>query len=220
MNDDRVLQVRSGMIGNPQENEVKFYLTNPEEFLQRLTAIGANLKHERCHETDLRFDDSAGNLRTANRVLRLRQDDRARITYKGPGEVLDGVASRREIEVTVSDFDTARELLEAIGYQPCLLYEKYRTTYAFTDCEIVLDEMPFGWFCEIEGLSPVSIQQVAKYLALNWENRILDSYALLFGRCRDALGLAFSDMTFFNFKGITVTPQDLGVKPGNEKGRV
>jgi adenylate cyclase class 2 len=208
------------MIGNPQENEVKFYLIDPEAFLRRLTGAGANLRRARCHETDLRFDDGNGSLCAANRVLRLRQDDQARLTYKGPGEVLGGVSSRREIEVIVSDFDTTRELLDALGYRPCLLYEKYRTIYDFLDCEVVLDEMPYGWFCEIEGQSPVSIQQVAAQLTLHWENRILDSYSVLFARCRNALVLALNDLTFSNFKGISVTPLDLGVKPGDDQGRI
>jgi adenylate cyclase, class 2 len=95
------------------------------------------------------------------------------------------------------------------------MYEKYRTTYDYNQCEVVLDEMPYGWFCEIEGQSPLSIQQTAEGLGLNWKNRILDSYTFLFAVCRDALGLTFSDLSFSNFKGASVTPRDLGVKPGD-----
>jgi adenylate cyclase class 2 len=203
------------MTESPQENEVKFYLRDPEGFLTRLSMAGANIKHSRCYEVDLRFDDAIASLSVAKQVLRLRQDDRARLTYKGPGEVLDGVSSRCEIEVVVSDFYLTRNLLEALGYQVCLLYEKYRTTFEFLGCEVVLDEMPYGWFCEIEGESPAAIQAAAGKLGLNWVNRILDSYSLLFSRCQEALNLGFNDLTFVNFKGISVTPQNLGVIPSD-----
>ena len=100
---------------------------------------------------NLRFDDTEGGLRNAHRVLRLRQDDKARLTYKGPGSVEGGARLREELEFTVSDFETARKLLEALGYQVMLVYEKYRTTYALGGCEVTLDEMPYGSFAEIDG---------------------------------------------------------------------
>jgi adenylate cyclase class 2 len=203
------------MIGDFQEIEVKFYLTDPTKFILRLKAVGATLKHEREHETDLRFDNSAGDLRITDRVLRLRSDEKITLTYKEAGDISTGATSRREIEVAVTDFNITRELLEAIGYHPYMMYEKYRTTYKLNQCEVVLDEMPYGWFCEIEGQSPLLIQQTAELLGLNWKYRILDSYTFLFARCRDTLGLTFSDLSFSNFKEVSVTPLDLGVSPGD-----
>ena len=203
------------MIGDSQEIEVKFYLTDPERFNRRLIEAGAILKRPRCHETDLRFDDATGNLRATGQVLRLRKDNLVTLTYKGAGEVMAGVLSRREIEVTVSDFDITRELLEAVGYRTCLMYEKYRTALDFNQCEVVLDEMPYGWFCEIEGPSPLSIKQAAELLALRWETRIQESYALMFVHCQDALGLTFSNLSFSNFRDVAVTPRDLGVSPAD-----
>jgi adenylate cyclase class 2 len=203
------------MICDSREIEVKFYLTDPEGFIVHLIAAGAILKHQRYHETDLRFDNVAGDLCVTGQVLRLRKDNEITLTYKGAGDVSTGVTSRREIEVIVSDFDIARELLEAIGYHPSLMYEKHRTVYNLNQCEVVLDEMPYGWFCEIEGDTPLMIQQTAELLALNWGTRILDSYTFIFARCRDALGLAFSDLSFQNFKDVSVTPHDLGVNPAD-----
>jgi adenylate cyclase, class 2 len=203
------------MIGDSQEIEVKFYLTDPEGFIVRLEAAGAKLKCDRAHETDLRFDNTAGDLLVTGQVLRLRKDNEVTLTYKAAGDVSTGTTARREIEVTVSDFDIARELLEGIGYHPYMMYEKYRTTYTFNQCEVVLDEMPYGWFCEIEGQSPLAIQETAGLLDLNWNSRILDSYTFLFTRCRDALGLTFTDLSFSHFKDVSVTPRDLGVSPGD-----
>ncbi len=207
------------MIGDSQEIEVKFYLTDLKGLADRLKAAGAILEHERVHETDLRFDNSAGDLQTSGRVLRLRSDDKITLTFKSAGDISTGATTRREIEVEVSDFLITRELLEALGYRAYLMYEKYRTTYALNQCEVVLDEMPYGWFCEIEGKTPTSIQHTAELLGLCWKNRILDSYTFLFARCRDVLGLAFSDLSFANFKGVSVTPRDLGVSPGDVQAK-
>jgi adenylate cyclase class 2 len=76
---------------------------------------------------------------------------------------------------------------------------------------VTLDEMPYGFFVEIEGPDGTSIQDVAARLGLDWGKRILDSYTVLFERVRLALGLNFRDLSFANFKGITVSPQALGV---------
>ena len=38
-----------------------------------------------------------------------------------------------------------------MGFQKNLVYEKRRKTWHFRDVELVLDELPFGLFMEIEG---------------------------------------------------------------------
>lgn len=195
-----------------EEIEVKFFLNDPIGFESKLMAAGALLTGPRTHEQDLRFDDDRSSLQSSNRVLRLRKDQQVSLTYKGEGKINSGVSSRLEVEVRVSDFSKMRKFLEALGYRLVMQYEKYRTTFILDQCEIVLDEMPYGWFCEIEAESPEAIRDVAGRLGLNWKGRINDSYVTLFRRCKDNLGLNFDDLTFINFKGITVKPKDLGVK--------
>lgn len=92
------------MNDGPDEIEVKFYLSGPEAFLARLTNIGACLKRARCYEINTLFDDVVGTLQASRRILRLRKDEQSILTYKGVGEEIGGVLSRREIEVVVSDF--------------------------------------------------------------------------------------------------------------------
>ena len=197
---------------NEQEIEAKFLIKNLRGLETRLQGIGATLEAPRVLETNLRFDTSAGELSRAFKVLRLRQDTEARLTYKGPGTVQDGVRKRTELEFAVSDFAAARAFLEALGYQVAVMYEKYRTTYSYQNVLIVLDEMPYGWFAEIEGPDGPSIQQTAARLGLDWEARILESYIFLFDRLRLALGLPFSDLSFANFSGLPVSPELLGVR--------
>ena len=193
-----------------QETEAKFYVRKLTALQQRVEEMGGSREDERVHELNLRFDTPAGDFHRLGRVLRLRQDKRARITYKDSESMQPGSLSRREVEITVNDFDTARELLEALGYEMAFTYEKYRTTYRLDRLEIVLDEMPYGHFIEIEGDGP--IQATAERLGLNWDVVIRESYSLLFEHLKARLNLQFRDLTFENFKGMQVTAEDLGVR--------
>jgi adenylate cyclase, class 2 len=203
------------MSNSDQELEVKFYLSNLQGLENRLQALGAQLVQPRVHETNLRFDTSSGDLSRASQVLRLRQDTEARITYKGPGRLQNGVKARRELECTVGDLAIAQTILEALGYQVWVMYEKYRTTYALNDVLVTLDEMPYGNFTEIEGPHGESIRATAELLGLNWDACILDSYMGLFDHARMALDFTFRDLSFVNFASLSVTAHDLGVTLGN-----
>lgn len=187
-----------------QELEVKFAVLGLEPFVDRLQALGAVQIQPSLHEVNLRFDTPNGELEQTRRVLRLRQDSESRLTYKGPGQVRDGVHLRRELEFSVSDFDTARAFLEALGYQVVWMYEKYRQAYSLEQVIVTLDEMPFGPFIEVEGPDGARIQSAALKLGLDWETRILESYAVLFERVCRFMNLQFRDLSFENFAGIAV----------------
>lgn len=192
------------------EIEVKFLVHSLERLASRLQDLGARLVQPRAHERNLRFDRPDASLRLARQVLRLRQDDAARLTFKGPGQNLDGIYARQEIEFVVEDFDKARDFLQALGYQPVMFYEKYRTTYALGGALVMLDEMPYGDFVEIEGESAAAIHALADQLGLDQSRNICASYAALFDQVRQSLGLNFTDLSFDNFRGIGVPPAALG----------
>jgi adenylate cyclase, class 2 len=206
-----------------QEIEAKFYLQDLPKIAAHLQALGARLIQPRTHELNLRFDTPDGDFQRQRRVLRLRQDEGARLTYKDGATLEDGAFSRREIEFVVGNFDSAREFIEALGYEVAFTYEKYRTTYiwglaaldalkdrAAPGPHLMLDELPYGDFVEIEGeleqLKPVAIQ-----LGLKWEAAIPASYHELFERLRAARKLTFRDLTYANFKDLEVSASDMGV---------
>jgi adenylate cyclase class 2 len=198
------------MSSSDQELEVKFYLSRRREMEAKLNSMG-QVSAPRVHEVNLRLDTADLSLLSTGRLLRLRRDARARVTYKGAGSEEGGARLRQELEFTVSDFDTALALFEALGYQVYMMYEKYRTTYQLGNVEVALDEMPTGDFLEIEGPDSESIHSATLQLELNWEARILDSYTVLFERTRERLGFNFRDLSFENFKGMLISPQVMGV---------
>jgi len=182
-----------------QEIEVKFLVANLAQVEGRLKSLGARQTQTRLHEVNLRLDTPDLALTKSLQVLRLRQDDQARVTYKGPGIDQGGARLRQEIEFIVSDFEASRRLFAALGYQVAMMYEKYRRVYDLDDVHVTLDEMPYGDFIEIEGPQPESILLASQRLGLAWERRILDSYTALFEELRAVLRFEFRDLNFENF---------------------
>jgi len=194
-----------------QETEAKFYVRDLSRIKSELERLGAQLIQARVLETNIRFDLPGAKLRAEGRVLRLRRDREVRLTYKSASIKEQGVLSREEIEFVVEDFDKAKSFLEALGYQKLVYYEKYRTTYEWNKAHIMLDELPYGSFVEIEGQTIEAIRLVADQLSLNWTTAIGTSYNALFERVRQALKLSFPDLSFANFENMEVQANDLGV---------
>ncbi len=192
-----------------QEMEVKFFLLNASDFVNRMNELGAKLVSERVNEWNLRFDTSSGSLSAASQALRIRKDDRIRLTYKGPADQRTDITSRQELEVEVSDFLTTRKILEALGFQVSVIYEKFRTTWHLDGAEVVLDELPIGTFCEIEGQDVDQIQMVAERLGLKWEYRIGMSYLGIFSQLKSTLKWPPINLTYKEMANIPVNEHDL-----------
>lgn len=198
-----------------KEIEAKFYLTDLEAYKCRLDIEGAHLIQSKIHEYNLSFDTPNFALLRKDCILRLRRDTVTKLTYKGTSDLSSGVTVRQEIEIIVDSFDNAKLFLESLGYCIHWVYEKYRTTYSHKKLVITIDETPIGIFTEIEGKSMKEIRRTAERLGLNWNNRILSNYLADFLRVQKSLQLPFRDMTFENFKNVTVTASDLGVVPAD-----
>jgi adenylate cyclase class 2 len=194
---------------------VKFYVTQLETLERRLQSLGAELIQARTMELNLRFDTPEHELENGFRVLRLRMDTAARMTYKGPSIGRQGVRVRQEIEFEVSDFDSARSLLQALGYRIIMIYEKYRAVYRLDGVDVALDELPYGRFVELEGPDAESIHALSDRLELNWDASAPGSYAMLFEGLRSRMSLPFRDLTFQNFIQLDVDSELLGVRPAD-----
>lgn len=189
----------------PLEIEVKFLLADPALIRRRLIELGAE-PQGRVFEKNIRFEDRQHSFKRTGRLLRLRQDRRARLTFKSVEPDPDGQFKvYRELEVGVDDFKAMHDLLAAVGFHPVQAYEKWRETLFLEHTEFCLDTLPFGEFLEIEG-NRRSIRRFADRLGLPWEHRILDTYLHIFEQLRQKKGLSFSDLTFDNFQTVQVDP--------------
>jgi len=217
------------MAEDQRETEVKFCVRNlptpplpfgrlPQIRLPIWGRLGGGLIQPRTFEINLRFDLPNRDLSRAGRVLRLRKDELARLTYKDNTQFKDGALIRREIEFVANNFDSAKQFIEALGYEVVFIYEKYRTIYEYKGAQMMLDELPYGNFIEIEG-ELETLRPIADELGLDWEKAIPTSYYALFERLRQSRGLTFRDLTFENFKEIKVSPKDMRVEfADNEVG--
>ena len=192
------------------EIEVKFLVEDVKAVRRQLLALGATLHKPRIYERNIRFDNPWEGLQMQGKLLRLRRDTTARLTYKGePETAVDSEARvREELEIGVSDFQTTLDLLKRVGFEPKQVYEKYRETFTFGQVEVVLDEMPFGDFIELEG-DDAAIRSTAAALNLDWERRILANYLAIMASLKERFGLGFDDLTFENFVGTDVSAKDL-----------
>jgi adenylate cyclase class 2 len=149
----------------PIEIEKKYRLTKKqrEEILARLPRIGAKRKGEEF-EVNTLYDGDA--LDFGRSVLRLRRvGNRAVLTYKERFPTRSTIKHQREDETRVEDPKAMELILEAVGFSPALVYEKRRETWQLGKIEIVIDELPFGLFMEIEGPEQ-GIREVESKLAI------------------------------------------------------
>lgn len=200
---------------NGQETEAKFYVRDLKRIEMCLLELKAHLIQARVHEINLRFDNPNGDLRRQFKVLRLRKDTEAKFTFKGPGVEVGGALSRREIEFTVSDFEGARQFLDALGFTPIVFYEKFRATFELNCVHIMLDELPHGNFVEIEGEDIAALRDIAGSLGLNWDASIKASYHALFVRAAEKHGLDESQLSFEALKSAHISAGDLGIVPAD-----
>ncbi len=196
---------------NHLEVEVKFWVQELTAVRQQLLALGATLKKPRVYERNLRLDTPQEALRQRDELLRLRQDTAVKVTYKGrslEAEQESEAKVREELETTVGDWETAVAIFRHLGFVPMQVYEKYRETFQLGQVEVVLDEMPFGNFVELEGME-AAIKETAVLLNLPWENRLVTNYLALMGVLQDRYNLPFHDITFANFAGLHISVENL-----------
>lgn len=189
------------------EIECKIYIENLNQILNRLSQTQAEILIPRVFEQNYRYENPEKTLTPNGIVLRLRQDSHNRITYKSPlPSDIDGIVKRLELETTIGDLETMNAILQYLGFTRYMSYEKYRTTYHYLDlpdAEIVVDEMPYGNFIEVEG-EPTAINAVLERLNLAHAKHIIESYSDIFDRVHQHQQLSFTDLTFENFANIVV----------------
>jgi adenylate cyclase class 2 len=181
------------------EIEVKFHLPEIKPVRDHLLAMGA-IHCGRAFETNVRFEDASNSLKKKGILLRLRKDDRIRLTLKSRLPRTDPEFKiHRELEIEVGDFDICHSILQGLGFRPVQSYEKWRETFVLNNTNLLIDTMPYGVFLEIEGQKS-HIRDIADRLGVKWEERILLNYLEIFEIVQREEGLPFSDITFENFK--------------------
>lgn len=176
------------------ELEAKIKVDSLAAVRERLSAVGGQRVGAVLERNHI-FDDAARSLLAGDRGLRVRgcrhEDGResATLTYKGPQRA-GQLKHREEIEVAVGDSADACQLLQALGYQQVLSFQKRRETWKLQDSQIELDELPhLGAFVEIEGADAAGIERARAELGLQDHPLIRQTYIALLVEFSRALNL-------------------------------
>jgi predicted adenylyl cyclase CyaB len=147
----------------PIEIEKKYRLTLGERraIEKRLRELGYKPKQVDFEENTIY---RGGNLEFGKRAMRIRRvNGEAILTFKQRIPTNSLIKHQQENETRVSDAEATHEILLALGFAPTLIYEKRRTSWDVGKAKLVIDELPFGLFMEIEA-SERDIKRVEKLI--------------------------------------------------------
>ena len=158
------------------EIEIKFKILDANIVRHTLKIIRA-IKVSKKKEVDIYFDTYEQRLLKNEILCRLRKIDTAGIlSIKEKTRKSKYFKIREEIEVKVSDFQKAKQCLEALGFKVSGGKEKIREFYTYKKTKICIDTLPkIGSFLEIEGTKK-SIIEVSKKLGFDYRKGITKSY--------------------------------------------
>jgi adenylate cyclase class 2 len=185
------------------EIEIKFYIADPEATRMELISLGAT-SHGRVFERNICFEDTENTFKARDILLRLRQDDGTRLTFKSPPPDRDpDFKVYEELEISVDDFDTCLAILKHLGFRPERRYEKWRETFLIDRTQLLRDTTPCGTFLEIEG-DKTAIATIAAKMGFDWSHRILLNYLEIFDIINTKDNLGLYDMTFESFESLQI----------------
>jgi len=171
----------------PIEIEKKYRLNQKQRLAieRRLRKVGA-VKHEVEHEENTIY--GGGRLDFVGCALRLRRvGRRAILTFKQRIPTKSSVKHQREEETEVANADKVDAILRSLGFRPALVYEKRRRRWKLGKAEVLVDELPFGLFMEIEA-SEREIAHIEKKIGAEDLPAVVDTYPTLtakFGKKRN-----------------------------------
>lgn len=133
------------------ETEIKYRLNKAqfEQVREDLKEFEAEFLGEVFEENIIYSGES---LESINAVLRIRKIGETTIlTFKKrlPSEA--GIKHQIEHETKVEDADELEKIIDNLGFEKRLIYEKCREIWKLREVEILLDKLPFGLYLEIEG---------------------------------------------------------------------
>lgn len=145
------------------EYEVRVLEIDHDEMVKKLESLGAEFKFSTLQQR-LVYDLKP---KCDNKWIRLRTNGQtSTITIKDvEAKTVDGT---KELEIEVSDFDKANEILEVLGYHNRGFQQNKRTQYILDGVELDLDRWPLiPEYMEIEGPSEEAVYNCLDKLGID-----------------------------------------------------
>ena len=165
----------------PIEVEKKYRLNQKQR-----QAIERRMRDRSLSPSELEHEENTiyrgGRLNLGGCALRLRRvNGLAILTFKRRLPSKSAIKYQQEEEVAVENPDAMATILSSLGFQPGLIYEKRRTRWKVDNAKVVIDELPFGLFMEIEA-SAKKIKRVEKLLEADSLPAEIETYPTLTAR--------------------------------------
>jgi len=174
------------------EVEVKAKIDDIRGVKRKILASGGSfISRNLIRDFSLDFEDR--RLQERDYVLRVRvfEDGKGVITFKGPRKVDKQYKIREELEVHVNNGMNAVKIFERLGFRVIFRIDRIREIYEFKDekVQVMLDVFPeLGSFMEVEG-NKKGIEEVIKKLGMRREEftaltlrHYIEDYKNRFGR--------------------------------------
>jgi adenylate cyclase class 2 len=162
------------MVKNTVEKEIKIQISDISELITLLSSLGAEFISREFQRTFL-LDTTDSKLKSQGMFLRVRSGVPNTVTLKKKIKQDINVRERIEYETDVKDVKTMLTIFESLGFTNKRIMEKYRVNFAFNNTVVSVDEMPFGFYAEIEG-NESDISEVVKLLKIDPDKKILITY--------------------------------------------
>lgn len=167
------------------EVEIKFSIDSLKNVEALINLLGGRLVSME-DQVDVYFQHPCRDLALSDEALRVRKSDSSiSITYKGP-RFGGWFKARCEEELKVSSFESAVNILQALGFREVAVIKKHRALYELEEFKIHLDEVEnLGFFIEVEvkdrgAMAEERLKNLADRLKLPLDRATSKSYLELF----------------------------------------
>lgn len=162
----------------PIEIEKKYRLTKAQRraIENRMRGLGIEPRPVEFEENTI---FRGCDLKPGSHALRLRRvNGQALLTFKRRLPTRSPIKHQEENEAGVLNADALEAILFALGLEPALIYEKRRVRWKVGKAKVVIDELPFGLFMEIEA-SENEISRVEKIIGAEAFPAVHETYPAL-----------------------------------------
>lgn len=161
------------------EYEATFPNREKEDVREKLRLAGATLVRSEYTQKRRVYHLPEGHEITGGWVRVRDEGDKIMITLK----VVDGekIENQKEINLKVNDFESACELVSALGCKEKAYQVTRRELWTLDDVEVTIDEWPFlEPFVEVEGKSEEGVKAVSEKLGFDYSEALFCAVGTLY----------------------------------------
>lgn len=172
------------------KTSIKLRIDNPDKIINMLRRNGA-VYFGGGLEKIKRFDTQDQLYEKNGKYFRIKEGLHNSFELKEKIDVDVKIRTRLDTEFEIEDVEKMEYLLNVLGLKYVRILEKYTQHWKYKNVNIVLDEVNFGFFIDIEG-NDSDIEEFCDIMNLEKNNKILVTYWELFERISNERDILFN----------------------------